>query len=67
MLTTQFILEAKNFILSNKSVIPDEMFYLETQGSAMGTMFAPTDAILAGGYHEIKPYITIKKIHFPIL
>ena len=36
--TTQFILEAASFILSNNSMTFDEMFYLQIQGTAMGTI-----------------------------
>ena len=36
--TTQFTLEAASFILSNNSMTFDEMFYLQIQESAMGTV-----------------------------
>ena len=39
--TTQFVLEAASFILSNNSMTFDEMFYLQIQGPTLGTIFAP--------------------------
>ena len=65
-LSTQFILEAKKIILSIHSMIFEEMFYLQIQATTMGTIFAPTDATLAMGYHEVKPYTIIKKSYFPL-
>ena len=40
--TTRVILEAASFILSNNSMTFDEIFFLQIQGTAMGTIFAPT-------------------------
>ena len=65
--TTQFILEAVSFILSNNSRTFDEMFYLQIQGTAMGTIFAPTYATLSMGFHEIELYATIRnKFTLPV-
>ena len=58
--TTQFIFEAASFILSNNSMTFDEMFYLEIQGTAMGTIFALTYATLSMDFHEIKLYAIIR-------
>ena len=49
--TIQFILEAEDFILSNNSIIFDETFYLQIQGTTMDTFFVPT--ILSMDYDEI--------------
>ena len=38
----------------------DETFDLQIQGTAMGTIFAPTYAALSMGYHEIKLYALTK-------
>ena len=38
----------------------DEMFYFQTQGTAMGTVFAPTYATLSMGFHEIELYAIIR-------
>ena len=50
--TTPFILEAASFSLSNNSMTFDEMFYLQIQGTSMGT--------LSMSYHEIEPHANIK-------
>ena len=52
--TTLLILEAASFILRNNSMTFDEMFYLQIQGTAMSTIFAPTYAKLSMDYHEIE-------------
>ena len=45
----------------------DEMFYLQIQGTAMGTIFAPTYATLSMGFHEIEPYAIIRnKFTLPV-
>ena len=65
--TTQFILEAASFILSNNSVTFDEMFCLLIKGIAMGTIFAPAYATLSMDFHEIEPYAIIRnKFTLPI-
>ena len=38
----------------------DEMFYLQIQGTAMGTIFAPTYATLSMGFHETELYTIIR-------
>ena len=58
--TTQSVLEAASFILSNNSMTFDEMFYLQIQGAAMGTIFATTCATLSMGFHEIELYAIIR-------
>ena len=63
----QSILEAASFILSSNSMTFDEMFYLQIQGTAMGTIFAPTYATLSMGFHEIELYAIIRnKFTLPI-
>ena len=49
-----FILESIDFILKNNE------YFLQLQGTAMGTVFAPTYANLSMGYHEIKLYDLIE-------
>ena len=45
----------------------DEMFYLQIQGSAIRTIFAPTYATLSMGLHEIELYATIRnKFTLPV-
>ena len=58
--TTQFVLETASFMLSNNSMTFDEMFYLQIQGAAIGTIFAPTYATLSMGFHEIELYDIIR-------
>ena len=41
-------------------MIFDDNFYLQVQGTAMGTIFAPTYATLTMGYHEEKLYTIIR-------
>ena len=65
--TIQFVSEAASFILSNNSMTFDEMFYLQIQGTAMGTIFAPTYATLSMGFHEIELYVIIRnKFTLPV-
>ena len=65
--TTQFVLEAASFILSNNSMTFDEMFYLQIQGTAIGTIFAPTYTTLSMGFHEIELYAIIRnKFTLPV-
>ena len=64
---TQFVLEAASFILSNNSMTFDEMFYLQRQGTEMGTLFALTYATLSMGFHEIELYAIIRnKFTLPV-
>ena len=58
--TTQFILKAASFILRNNSITFDQMFYLQMQGTAMGTIFALTQATLSMGFHETELYTIIR-------
>ena len=45
----------------------DEMFYLQTQGIAMATIFAPTYATLLIAFHEIELYAIIRnKFTLPV-
>ena len=46
--TTQFILETAGFILSNNSIAFDEMFYLQIQGTTMGTICPDIRYIISG-------------------
>ena len=63
--TTQFILEAAYFILYNNSMTFDEMLYLQIQGTAMSTIFAPTCATLSMDYHEIELYAIMRNKLIP--
>ena len=38
----------------------DEMLYLQIQGTAMGTFFAPSYATFSMGFHEIELYAIIR-------
>ena len=65
--TTQFILEAASFLLSNNSMTFDEMFYLQIQGTVTGRIFAPTYATLSMGFHETELYPIIgNKFTLPV-
>ena len=45
----------------------DEMFYLQIQGTATGTIFVPTYATLSMGFHEIELYAIIRnKFTLPV-
>ena len=45
----------------------DEIFYLQIQGTAMGTIFAPTYATLSMAFHEIELYAIIRnKFALPV-
>ena len=45
----------------------DKMFYLQIQGTAVGTIFAPTYATLSMGFHEIELYGAItSKFTLPV-
>ena len=45
----------------------DEMFYLQIQGTPMGTIFAPKYATLSRGFHEIEFYAIIRnKFTLPV-
>ena len=55
-----FILESIDFILKNNTCVFDNEYFLQLQGTAMGTVCAPTYANLSMGYHEIKLYDLIK-------
>ena len=43
----------------------EKIFYLAIQGTAMGTIFAPTYGTLSMDYHEIELYAIIKN-KFPL-
>ena len=65
--TTEFVLEALSFILSNNSMTFDKIFYLQIQGTAMGTIFAPTYATLSMGFDKIELYAIIRnKFTLPV-
>ena len=59
-ITTQFILEAESFTLSNNSMTFDEMCYLQIQGCEIGTIFPPTYATFSMGFHEIELHAIIR-------
>ena len=59
----EFVLEPANFVIKNNTLIFDSEFYLQTKGTAMGTIFAPTYANLTKGYHEIKVYSIIRQTY----
>ena len=54
-----FVIEAADFVLKNKTLTFGSRYYLEIQGTAMDTIFAPT-CTLRIGYHEQKVYSTSK-------
>ena len=56
----RFILESIDVILKNNTCVFDNEYFLQLQGTAMGTVFAPTYANLSMGYHEIKLYDLIE-------
>ena len=58
--TTQFIMEAASFILSNNSITFGEMFHLQIKGTTMGTVFAPTYDTLSMCFHEMELYAIIR-------
>ena len=51
-----FILESIDFILKNNTCVSDNEYFLQLQGTAMGTVFANVRM----GYHEIKLYDLIE-------
>ena len=55
-----FILESTDFILKQNTCVFDNEYFLQLQGTAMGTVFAPIYANLIMGYHEIKIYDLIE-------
>ena len=55
-----FILESIDFILKSNTCVFGNEYFLQLQGTAMGTVFAPTYANLSMGYHEIKLYDLIE-------
>ena len=60
-------MEAASFILSNNSMTFDEMFYFQIEGTAMGTIFAPTYATLSMGFHEIELHAIMRnKFTLPV-
>ena len=55
-----FILESIDFILKNNTCVFDNEYFLQLQGTAMDTVFAPTYVNLSMGYREIKLYDLIE-------
>ena len=55
-----FILESIDFISKNNTCVFDNGYFLQLQGTAIGTVFAPTYANLSMGYHDIKLYDLIE-------
>ena len=55
-----FILESIDFILKSNTCVFGNEYFLQFQGTAMGTVFAPTYANLSMGYHEIRLYDLIE-------
>ena len=55
-----FILESIDLILKKNTCVFDNEYFLQLQGIAMGTVFAPTYANLSMRYHEIKFYDLIE-------
>ena len=51
-----FVLESAEFILKNNTLYFDALNFLQIQGTAMGTIFAPTYATLSMAYLENKVY-----------
>ena len=58
----QFILYA-DFLLKTNSLTYDFMFFLQLEGTAMGTVFAHTHANLTMAYHEIQVDFIIKNTY----
>ena len=58
--STEFILEAIEFILSNNTFSFNDSFYEQLLGTAMGSIFAPTYAALFVGYLELKFYSLVE-------
>ena len=56
----QFILDAVDFILKYNSLTFYSRFYSQLEGTAIGTVFAPTYANLTMAYHESQVYFMIK-------
>ena len=59
--TTKFILDSLEFIIKHNTFLFNNIFYLQTKGTAMGTKVAPTYATLTIGYLEQKLYKEIEK------
>ena len=57
--SSEFLLDAVNFILNNNTFHFNDTYYLQKCGTAMGTKMAPTYATLYMGYLEEKLYIEI--------
>ena len=55
-----FILESIDFVLKTKTCIFENEYFLQLQGTAMGTVFAPTYANLSMWYHKVKLYDVIE-------
>lgn len=51
---TNFIIESLQFVLKNNSFKYNNEYYLQTTGTAMGTIMAPTYAHLVMAYLEVK-------------
>ena len=55
-----FILVSVDFILKSNTCVFDNEYFLQLQGTAMGTVFVPTYANLSMGCHKIKLYDLIE-------
>ena len=55
-----FILESPDFIFRSNACVFDKKYFLQLQGTAMGTVFAPIYVNVSKGYHEIKLYDLIE-------
>ena len=55
-----FILESIGFILKNNTCVFDNEYFLQVQGTAMGTLLAQTYTNLSMRYHEIELYDLIE-------
>lgn len=65
-ITTDFILEASEFVLRNNFFLFDNIMYLQLVGTAMGTIFAPPYACLTIGYLEVTKLYPVLRERFPL-
>ena len=65
-ITTEFILDATKFVLTNNYFLFNDMMYLQLIGTAMGTIFAPPYACLTIGYLEETKLYPILRSRFPL-
>ena len=57
----EFIIESADIVLTNNNFKFDDIFYNQIDGTAMGTIFAPTYADLTIGFLELELYRRIEQ------